>query len=94
LFKGHSAGPRFNQGGSGINYLCLPEDPQWKTYLAGSQAISYAGFIAGIEYELLNSGPDHTITTCSQKATTAVIHLYKTQRRVEFATWEVDQQPS
>jgi len=57
LFKGYAAGPRHNQGDSGSNYLCLPEDPQWKTYLAGSQGSNDAGYIAGIEYQLVHSGP-------------------------------------
>jgi len=57
LFKGYAAGPRYNQGGSGSNFLCLPEDPQWKTYLAGSQGSNDAGYIAGIEYQLVHSGP-------------------------------------
>jgi len=52
LFKGYAAGPRHNQGGSGSNFLCLPEDPQWKTYLAASNDV--AGLIARIEYELFS----------------------------------------
>ena len=59
LFKGYAAGPHHNQVGSGSNFLCLPEQPQWKTYLAGSQAQSTAGTIAGIEYELFDSGIYH-----------------------------------
>jgi len=34
--------------------LCLPEDPQWKTYLSGHN--TYTGSIYGVEYELFNSG--------------------------------------
>jgi len=56
LFKGYAAGPRYNVGGSGSNFLCLPEDPQWKIYLAESQAKNVAGTIAGVEYELFNAG--------------------------------------
>ena len=37
-------------GGSGSNFLCLHEDPQWKTYINGSQR--YTGAIYGVEYEL------------------------------------------
>jgi len=59
LFKGYAAGPRYNQGGSGSNFLCLPEHPQWKTYLAVRQANWAAGTIAGIEYKLWNSGGHH-----------------------------------
>ena len=59
MFEGYAAGPHYNAGGSGSNFLCLPEDPQWKTYLAGSQANNDAGLIAGMKYELFNSGIHH-----------------------------------
>jgi len=59
LFEGYAAGPHHRQSGSGSNFLCLPEDPQWKTYLAGSQGDNVAGDIAGIEYQLWNSGSFH-----------------------------------
>ena len=50
IYKGHAAGPRYNQDGSGSNFLCLPEDPQWKTYIDGNQI--WKGAIYGVEYEL------------------------------------------
>ena len=50
IYKGHAAGPRYNQDGSGSNFLCLPEDPQWKTYISGGQ--TWKGAIYGVEYEL------------------------------------------
>ena len=53
LFIGYAAGGLYNKGGSGSNFLCLPEDPQWKTYLNGHQ--SHTASIAGVEYELFNS---------------------------------------
>jgi len=46
-------GPHHNEGGSGSNFLCLPEDPEWKTYRDGHQ--TYTGSIYGVEYELSNS---------------------------------------
>jgi len=57
-FTGYAAGPRYNHRGSGSNFLCLPEDPQWKTYLSGA-GDAHVGIIAGIEYELFNSGIYH-----------------------------------
>ena len=54
LFKGHAAGPKYNQGGSGSNFLCLHEEPQWKTYIDGRQIST--GSLYGVEYELYNSG--------------------------------------
>ena len=54
LLKGYAAGPHYNKGGGGSNLLCLPENPQWKNYIAGRQP--YIGGIGGIEYKLWNSG--------------------------------------
>ena len=48
MFKGYTAGPRYTQPGSGSNYLCLPEDPQWATYVNGHQYNS--GTIFGAAY--------------------------------------------
>jgi len=56
LFEGYAAGPHYNQGGSGSNFLCLHEDPQWKTYIDGDHANA---LIFGVEYELFNSGRYH-----------------------------------
>jgi len=55
--EGYAAGPRFNQHGSGSNFLCLHEEPQWKTYIDGEQTTT--GSIYGVEYELFNSGQPH-----------------------------------
>ena len=52
---GYAAGPKYNEGGSGSNFLCLPQDPEWKTYTDGQ---TYTGSIYGVEYELSN---DHNI---------------------------------
>ena len=53
---GYTAGPHFSAGGSGSNFLCLHEEPQWKTYIDGDQT---SGSIYGVEYELFNSGSHH-----------------------------------
>jgi len=56
LFKGYAAGPHYKNPGSGSNFLCLHEDPQWKTYIDGDQP---SGLLVGVEYELYNSGIHH-----------------------------------
>ena len=53
---GYAAGPHFNEAGSGSNFLCLPESPEWKNYIDGKQQ---SGSIYGIEYELFNTGDPH-----------------------------------
>jgi len=57
VVKGYAAGPRYNTGGSGSNFLCLPDNPQWKNYMDGNQHDT--GEISGIQYELYNSGTFH-----------------------------------
>ena len=52
LFAGYTAGSRYTIDGSGSNYLCLHEHPQWKTYINGGQN---SGKIYGVEYELYQS---------------------------------------
>ena len=52
LCKGYAAGPHAGKSGSGSNFLCLHEHPQWKTYFAGDQP---SGAIYGVEYELHQS---------------------------------------
>ena len=54
VFQGYAAGPHYDVGGGGSNLLCLPEDPQWKNYLNGYS--TYSGRIAGVKYEIFNSG--------------------------------------
>ena len=51
---GYAAGSHFNEAGSGSNFLCLPEIPQWRNYINARQGLT--GSIYGVEYELFNSG--------------------------------------
>ena len=37
LYAGRAAGSLYTEKGGGANYLCLPEQPQYSTYTAGSQ---------------------------------------------------------
>jgi len=49
---GYAAGPNYRRSGSGSNFLCLPEEPQWKNYIDGHQINT--GSIYGVEYEVFN----------------------------------------
>jgi len=51
---GYTAGPHYAKSGSGSNFLCLPEDPEWKSFIDGHQTDT--GSIYGVEYELFNAG--------------------------------------
>jgi len=50
LLKGYAAGPHYNVGGSGSNFLCVHEDPQWATVIDGHQ--THAGCIYGVAYDM------------------------------------------
>jgi len=54
LLTGYAAGPSFDQAGGPIDYLCLPDQPEWKNSVAGDQ---HSGSIAGVTYELSFSHP-------------------------------------
>ena len=51
---GYAAGSHHHEDGSGSNYLCLHEVPQWRTYLNNPQG--FTASIYGVEYELFTSG--------------------------------------
>ena len=57
LYAGRAAGSLYNEKGGGANYLCLPEQPQYSTYTAGTQA--GRAFLYGAEYQTagLDNGP-------------------------------------
>jgi len=49
LYAGRAAGSWRDQKGGGANYLCLPEQPQYSTYTAGTQ--NGRAYLYGAEYE-------------------------------------------
>jgi len=51
MLTGYAAGPMYNRGGGGSNFLCLPQDPDWDHT---KPAWATNGFIAGVEYELFD----------------------------------------
>ena len=64
LYAGRAAGSYYNQKGGGANYLCLPEQPQYSTYTAGTQA--GRANLYGAEYQTgsphpADTGPFHSV---------------------------------
>ena len=55
LYAGRAAGTWYTQRGGGANYLCLPEQPQYSTYTAGTG--SSRAYLYGAEYQ--TGGPDN-----------------------------------
>jgi len=45
--SGHAAGHHHQHGGGGSNYLCLPEEPQWKNH---TDTTPPSGLLYGVEY--------------------------------------------
>ncbi len=58
LYKGIAAGSQWDQYGGGVNFLCLPEQPEYSAYQPGDQTHNY---LYGTEYETFNAGPLHSL---------------------------------
>ena len=66
LYAGRAAGSWYTHRGGGANYLCLPEQPEYSTFTAGSQ--NGRALLYGAEYQTTNgdNGPlrsvdDHNV---------------------------------
>ena len=64
LYAGRAAGSFYNQKGGGANYLCLPEQPEYSTYTAGTQ--DGRAYLYGAEYKTgspysVDIGPLHSV---------------------------------
>ena len=49
LYAGRAAGGYWSEQGGGANYICLPEQPQYSTYTAGTQ--TGRAYLYGAEYQ-------------------------------------------
>ena len=47
VYSGRAGGTHFQHKGGAANYLCLPDDPDYLQYQAGTQSL---GYITGVEY--------------------------------------------
>ncbi|XP_071144752.1 short-chain collagen C4-like [Mytilus edulis] len=50
VYEGYAAGNAKTEKGGGANFLCLPKDPEWRSY-SDSKA-SWIGRIFGVEYQI------------------------------------------
>ena len=55
----------YTHSGGGANYLCLPEQPQYSTYTAGTQA--GRAYLYGAEYQTggADNGPLRSLHKCN-----------------------------
>ena len=54
VYKGIASGSKYNQGG-GVDFLCLPEDPEFLQFTAGQQ--TWRTKLYGAEYDLYPPAP-------------------------------------
>ena len=54
LYAGRTSGSHWTQRGGGANHLCLPEQPEYSTYTAGTQ--NGRAFLYGTEFETGGEG--------------------------------------
>ena len=64
LYAGRAAGSYYYEKGGGANYLCLPEQPQFSTFTAGTQ--DGRAYLYGAEYKTgspypVDIGPLHSV---------------------------------
>ncbi|KAI8520759.1 hypothetical protein Bbelb_005130 [Branchiostoma belcheri] len=84
VYKGFMAGSWYSHSGSGSNFLCLPEDPEWLQYDDATDG--ERGFVAGAEYETDANSPfgvhdqhDAPCAVCAiPRSTTIMIPAKKT----------------
>ncbi|CAG2220234.1 unnamed protein product [Mytilus edulis] len=50
VYEGYAAGNAKYEKGGGANFLCLPKDPEWRSY-SDSKA-TYIGRVFGVEYQI------------------------------------------
>ena len=57
LYKGKAAGSHHSHTGGGANYICLPDEPEFLTYISG--ASDFQSFVYGGEYQIHGQGPSN-----------------------------------
>ncbi|XP_067951951.1 short-chain collagen C4-like [Watersipora subatra] len=52
LYNGYTGNGRYDQPGGGVNYLCMPDSPEYNS----PRSVSNSAFIAGVEYQTESFG--------------------------------------
>ena len=60
-----TGGARFEYAGSGANYLCMPNDPEYSPTLSYSGGGSPDAFIGGTRYEFVAVGTHQGLVPCA-----------------------------
>ena len=64
LYSGRTTGAHFQQSGSGSNYLCLTDEPQFLDVTAGDQG--QRSLLYGTEYQAEDTPPAHAFSAIHQ----------------------------
>ena len=94
LYKGKAAGSQYNQYGGGANYICLPHEPEFLSYIPGiSDSQSH---IYGVEYQT-QAGPlsplkDHNVSCVVCYVSTRVSYLMIPAKITCPKTWTTEYQ--
>ena len=78
VYSGIAAGSWFSQSGGGVNYLCMPKDPEYKSDLTYRSVSNKHSQLYGAEYELpLQSIDDQNVpcAVCHVTTRSAVLLL-------------------
>ena len=95
LYKGKAASSSHDQTGGGANYICLPNQPEFLSYMPGVH--QYQSYIYGVEYETYENGPlasihDHNAPCAVCYVSTRVSYLMIPAKVTCPLTWTTEYQ--
>ena len=95
LYKGKAAGSHHSHTGGGANYICLPEKPEFLSYI--SDTSDYQSFVYTSEYETFGTGPfnhlqDQDVPCVVCYASTRVSYLMIPAKITCPTTWTTEYQ--
>ncbi|XP_048764709.2 short-chain collagen C4-like isoform X2 [Ostrea edulis] len=90
-YRGFAGGHPYNETGSGVNFLCLPDDPLWGIHRDDFN--SYSGWITGVEYEggyFFGSGTRNYDVPCAVCLTPYSTSIMIPARNVCYDGWHME----
>ncbi|XP_062576157.1 short-chain collagen C4-like [Saccostrea cucullata] len=91
IYRGFAGGHPYNETGSGVNFLCLPDDPLWGIH--HDSVNSYSGWIMGVEYEggyFFNTDTHDSDVPCAVCLTPHSTSLVIPARNVCYDDWHLE----
>ncbi|CAH1794107.1 unnamed protein product [Owenia fusiformis] len=72
IYTGVAAGSHYTHSGSGGNYLCLPNEPEWGNFVDSTSG--YGAYIYGAEYEIPSDGNPYLGTNAPKQGDKQSLH--------------------